>query len=354
MKINYEAYKDPDLIPLVEIADLLGLEHGKNGKYLCPCHDDHTPSMQIDQTGKYANQFRCWSCGENGGPLELVMAVQSNIMPSDAGRQKYWKERHSAARWIEKYYPGAIANDKEEKYRGDQIPDISPRVLKYIGLKPSIILQHNSGRDPIPLSDAELVTMICDCIYTKEDELSKYLEKIVIKNFPKLSKEGRQYIMHTIAQKQEELEKLGDVCKEYLLRVHFITYQFEPYSQEQEQLFISKNIDALAELHQIDPRFPVLPANLVGQIGRKLPVFKLKDEISVTDIADMLSNTLLDVATDIQKYRIRLYKEFPKIPETDKKYIHDLLWKNEQVLNRYYIMLDQYLSNEIETEYEKE
>jgi len=56
-------------LPIEGVAERLGLRVERH-KCLCPFHDDHRASLTFSQS---RNTFRCWSCGESGGTIDLVM-----------------------------------------------------------------------------------------------------------------------------------------------------------------------------------------------------------------------------------------------------------------------------------------
>ena len=56
-------------LPCEGVAQRLGFTI-KRHKALCPFHNDHTPSLTFKK-----NKFRCWSCGESGDTISLVMKV---------------------------------------------------------------------------------------------------------------------------------------------------------------------------------------------------------------------------------------------------------------------------------------
>ena len=56
-------------LPSEGVAQRLGFTV-KRHKTLCPFHNDHTPSLTFKK-----NKFRCWSCGESGDTISLVMKV---------------------------------------------------------------------------------------------------------------------------------------------------------------------------------------------------------------------------------------------------------------------------------------
>lgn len=56
-------------LPIEQVAERVGL-HVDRHKSLCPFHDDHRPSLTFHAR---SNTFRCFSCGAQGGPIDLVM-----------------------------------------------------------------------------------------------------------------------------------------------------------------------------------------------------------------------------------------------------------------------------------------
>lgn len=56
-------------LPIEQVAERAGL-HVERHKSLCPFHDDHRPSLTFHAR---SNTFRCFSCGAQGGPIDLVM-----------------------------------------------------------------------------------------------------------------------------------------------------------------------------------------------------------------------------------------------------------------------------------------
>ena len=65
---KYELQKLRDL-PIEGVAERLGLQVTRH-KALCPFHDDHHASMSFKVS---KNTYRCFVCGESGGPIDLVM-----------------------------------------------------------------------------------------------------------------------------------------------------------------------------------------------------------------------------------------------------------------------------------------
>ena len=65
---KYELQKLRDL-PIEGVAERLGFQVVRH-KCLCPFHDDHHASMSFSVR---RNTYRCFVCGESGGPIDLVM-----------------------------------------------------------------------------------------------------------------------------------------------------------------------------------------------------------------------------------------------------------------------------------------
>lgn len=81
-RIDFETVKGrADLRSLVQRV----CGEGKGGRYLCPFHDDHHPSLSLDREGK---RFKCWSarCGASGDALDwLLRTGQAATVAEAAG-----------------------------------------------------------------------------------------------------------------------------------------------------------------------------------------------------------------------------------------------------------------------------
>ena len=63
-------------LPISEVAERYTnvVRKGASLFCLCPCHDDHHPSMDV--TGKKVNRAKCYSCGKSLSVIDFVMAIQ--------------------------------------------------------------------------------------------------------------------------------------------------------------------------------------------------------------------------------------------------------------------------------------
>ena len=61
---DFKAIKS--LVTAREAAEHYGLTVNSRGMALCPFHDDHNPSMKLDE------RFHCFSCGEDGDVIDFT------------------------------------------------------------------------------------------------------------------------------------------------------------------------------------------------------------------------------------------------------------------------------------------
>ncbi|VUZ27414.1 CHC2 zinc finger domain-containing protein [Acetobacterium wieringae] len=54
-------------VNIEEVARRYGLEINRQGKMLCPFHDDHKPSVSFKN-----NRYFCWVCSSKGSSIDLV------------------------------------------------------------------------------------------------------------------------------------------------------------------------------------------------------------------------------------------------------------------------------------------
>jgi hypothetical protein len=60
------------LLSRANLAAIITADRGpsRRGRWLCPYHDDHDPSLSLSRDGR---RFRCWSCGAKGNALDWYM-----------------------------------------------------------------------------------------------------------------------------------------------------------------------------------------------------------------------------------------------------------------------------------------
>lgn len=61
-------------IPIKTVLDNLGYRPNANGWYNCPFHKEKTPSFHVMPNN---NKFKCFSCGESGTTIDLVMKINN-------------------------------------------------------------------------------------------------------------------------------------------------------------------------------------------------------------------------------------------------------------------------------------
>ena len=141
---KYDIEKLRDL-PIEGVAERLGLQVSRH-KCLCPFHDDHHASMSFKVS---KNTYRCFVCGESGGPIDLVMkylrksfldatkwlADENNIIMTE------YKPHPSAltpqpsfdAERFEKYFEHPWLNDEARRFLYDE-RRLDPRVVAWCRL----------------------------------------------------------------------------------------------------------------------------------------------------------------------------------------------------------------------------
>lgn len=65
--------KAKSLVTAREAAEHYGLTVNRYGMALCPFHDDHNPSMKLDE------RFHCFGCGEDGDVIVSNAATPSGV-----------------------------------------------------------------------------------------------------------------------------------------------------------------------------------------------------------------------------------------------------------------------------------
>ena len=141
---KFELQKLRDL-PMEGVAERLGLQVTRH-KCLCPFHNDHHASMSFKVS---KNTYRCFVCGESGGPIDLVMkylrkdfreacrwladennVIVSSFMGQDSGVQE--SKPFDASRY-ERFFERPWLNDEARKFLFEERM-LDPRVVRWCRL----------------------------------------------------------------------------------------------------------------------------------------------------------------------------------------------------------------------------
>ena len=141
---KFELQKLRDL-PIEGVAERLGLQVTRH-KCLCPFHNDHHASLSFKVS---KNTYRCFVCGESGGPIDLVMkylrkdfreacrwladennVIVSSFMGQDSGVQE--SKPFDASRY-ERFFERPWLNDEARKFLFEE-RRLDPRVVRWCRL----------------------------------------------------------------------------------------------------------------------------------------------------------------------------------------------------------------------------
>ena len=143
---KYELQQLRDL-PIEGVAERLGLQVSRH-KCLCPFHDDHHASMSFKVS---KNTYRCFVCGESGGPIDLVMkylrknfldatkwlADENNIILQTSSLSPHpsalTPQPSFNAERFEKYFEHPWLNDEARRFLFDE-RKIDARVVRWCRL----------------------------------------------------------------------------------------------------------------------------------------------------------------------------------------------------------------------------
>ncbi len=276
---GFEIFKDHDAVPIEGVAEAMGIFLKPNGsggyRINCPCpdHNDNNPSVDITTSGKFENTFKCWSCGEHGGPLELVIAINSGLAPS-----KYWdmirsrgqsggydkqdyyraiKARDDAAIFLNSLYPGLIRIDhiengkvvgeEEGVLKRPELPSDIWEELKdwvnldrSVGIQKRVLIKDSPKSEPIKiqmdgLDDYAYASLIYGKLCETQDCLRAYRHKIFY-DFPKLDGSGKLTISEGIQKRIERIQIYVTIYRDYLNKVYDRDYpMIDPFREMAEQ-----------------------------------------------------------------------------------------------------------------------
>lgn len=81
MKYDKRTLEKINSLNLLDVADRLGISYSRSGRWrkaLCFCHNDHTPSMGLNES---EDRWKCFSCGHGGNHITLVMEHENLTYP---------------------------------------------------------------------------------------------------------------------------------------------------------------------------------------------------------------------------------------------------------------------------------
>lgn len=128
-------------LPSEGVAQRLGFTV-KRHKTLCPFHNDHTPSLTFKK-----NKFRCWSCGESGDTISLVMKVlnkdfleacrwladEHNVILTDYQPKEEKPPKPFDASRYSRYFERPWLNEEARRFLFDE-RRLDPRVVRWCRL----------------------------------------------------------------------------------------------------------------------------------------------------------------------------------------------------------------------------
>ena len=139
---KFELQKLRDL-PIEGVAERLGFQV-KMHKCLCPFHDDHHASMSFKVS---KNTYRCFVCGESGGPIDLVMkylnkdfldacrwlANEHNVILTEYKPEEDRPPKPFDASRYERFFERPWLNDEAKKFLFYE-RRLDPRVVRWCRL----------------------------------------------------------------------------------------------------------------------------------------------------------------------------------------------------------------------------
>ena len=139
---KFELQKLRDL-PIEGVAERLGFQVTRH-KCLCPFHDDHHASMSFKVS---KNTYRCFVCGESGGPIDLVMkylrkdfldatkwlADENNIILTEYKPEEDRPPKPFDAQRYERFFERPWLNDEAKKFLFEE-RKLDPRVVRWCRL----------------------------------------------------------------------------------------------------------------------------------------------------------------------------------------------------------------------------
>lgn len=224
-------------VPIEDVAHSLGMEPDRYGKVPCPCHDDHHPSMILGSKTNERRKNSCWCpvCNEGGSPLDLVLAKNYGIKPSDIRRNKeaYKDEIRAAAHYLNNLFPGGITKidiTPNKKGVNEPIPPNIPwHIIKEIGLKHHPIFDQSEKMNE--LSKTDRAELLLDKLTERERELWQYAINVTL-NFPKLDAKANATIFKQAREWIAEIHPYTEQVRKYYFAIADFEYPDASFMDE--------------------------------------------------------------------------------------------------------------------------
>lgn len=231
--IDFEFFRES--IPILEVADALGISVSAKHWMNCPCHGDKNPSALIGDNSKpkYKNSWHCFVCGEGGSPIDLVLAKKYGIKPSEQKQNKaqYTEQTLGAIHFLDSMFPGGITyisdnSEREEtgKPKEPEIPNIPYHILHELDLKTNPLYPiPTRGGEQIDVSRTDRAEMLLDKFLAREQELWSYAISVT-QNFPKLSASANAEIFRQARAWIAEIHPYTLAVQKYYFEVSELDY----------------------------------------------------------------------------------------------------------------------------------
>lgn len=204
-----------DELPIMEVAEKLGIPMNSKGMTLCFMHNESSPSLHIN---KKKNSFHCYGCGKSGGVINLV-------------EEKLGLKFLDAAQWLIQTYGIDVPNGKSAK-----------------PLKIKVALPKTKVQKKEYVPDVELLSWIMDTAKLSElaksflYDMRKYSPKVVEKCGIKSITDADKFCEVIVSRfGQYRCKKAGVIKWNYELHKYIAAFECPcllfPFYDEERKLF---------------------------------------------------------------------------------------------------------------------
>lgn len=229
-------------VPILDLCDVLGIEVHPNFWISCPNphHADEDPSCKIYPEN---NSYHCFACGENGSPINLVLAVKFGVSKEDLVNLR--RENRKAAAdlmkkavyFIDGYFKGGIRREQMERKGNElEVPYIPKQILNSVGLSVNPILigqnikvdvGYISGKplnkqvlintDEYFTTKTEKAEFLLDKLLKKQTQIEEEPDKI-IRAYPLLDDAARQVLVDTAVRRSLIFDQYIEEVRDYYFK----------------------------------------------------------------------------------------------------------------------------------------